>query len=92
MPTNKRKLERISFTLPPALLSDLAAISERIGVSRSAIVADLLTGPAHDMRELLEAIPPAPTQADLLRLRGKSEALIEERLAMLHGVWKEGGV
>lgn len=77
------KLSRVSFTLPPSLVSDLSFVSERVGVSRSAIVADVLGQPLADLRKLLEAVPPSPTQADVLRLRGESEALIEERLAQL---------
>lgn len=81
------KLARTSFTLPPEMVRDLAYISGRIGVSRSALLADLSAEPISDLRKLLESIPPSPTPADVLRLRGDSEALIISRLANLRQVW-----
>lgn len=77
------KLSRVTFTLPPSLVADLAFVSERVGVSRSAIVSDVLGQPLADLRRLLEAFPPSPSPADVLRLRGDSEALIEARLSEL---------
>lgn len=82
------KLSRTSFTLPPQLLADLAYISARIGVSRSALLADLSAEPIADLRKLLESVPPSPTPADVLRLRGESEALVNARLANLRQVWE----
>jgi len=82
------KLSRTSFTLPPEMVRDLAYISARVGVSRSALLADLSAEPIADLRRLLEAIPPSPTPADVLRLRGESEALIMSRLANLRQVWE----
>lgn len=82
------KLSRTSFTLPPQLLADLAYISARVGVSRSALLADLSAEPIADLRRLLEAVPPSPTPADVLRLRGESEALVNARLANLRQVWE----
>lgn len=77
------KLSRVTFTLPPSLVADLTFVSERVGVSRSAIVSDVLGQPLADLRQLLGAVPPSPTAADVLRLRGDSEALIEARLSEL---------
>lgn len=82
------KLSRTSFTLPPQLLADLAYISARIGVSRSALLSDLSSEPIADLRRLLESVPASPTPADVLRLRGESEALVNARLANLRQVWE----
>lgn len=82
------KLSRTSFTLPPQMLKDLAYISDRIGVSRSALLANLSAEPIADLRRLLESIPASPTPADVLRLRGESEALVMSRLANLRQVWE----
>lgn len=86
------KSVRVSYTLPPEIVSDLAFISERVGVSRSAILADVLGEPLHDLRALLESAPPKPTKGDMLRLRGKSEDIIEQRLSELRSVWDDGEV
>ena len=82
------KLSRTSFTLPPQMLKDLAYISDRVGVSRSALLANLSAEPIADLRRLLESIPPSPTPSDVLRLRGESEALVMSRLANLRQVWE----
>lgn len=80
------KMSRASFTLPPEMLADLAAIAERVGVSRSALLADLTAEPLRDLRGLLDMVPVSPTPADMLRLRGKSEELVEQRLASLRAL------
>lgn len=77
------KLSRVTFTFPPSLVDDLAFVSGRVGVSRSALVSDVLGQPLADLRRLLEAVPPSPSPADVLRLRGDSEVLIEARLSEL---------
>jgi metal-responsive CopG/Arc/MetJ family transcriptional regulator len=78
------KLERTSFSLPRQMVRDLAYLSQRIGVSRSALLADLSTEPLADLRALVEQIPENPTPADIVRLRGKSEEVVQRRLAQLH--------
>jgi len=82
------KLARTSFTLPPEMVRDLAYVAGRAGVSRSALLADLAAEPLSDLRKLLEGIPPSPTPAEVLRLRGDSEALIMSRLANLRQAWE----
>lgn len=80
------KSAKISVSLPPALVDDLDYISGRLGVSRSALLAQLLADAVPQMRGLIEAIPPAPTAADLLRMRGQSEELVRQRVDGLKGM------
>ncbi len=80
------KMPRVSFTLPAQIVNDLAFISERVGVSRSSILADILGEPLADLRSLLEQVPASPSGGDVLRLRGKSEEIISHRLSELRTV------
>lgn len=79
-------LQRTTFTVPDDLVRDLAYLSKRVGVSRSALVSSLLTQPVHDLRHLVEQIPESPTPADVRRLRGESEKIVHERLEALKGL------
>jgi len=74
------KMVRMSFTLPPQLRADLDYLSSRLGVTKSALVSELLTSPLHDLRSLVESVPDNPTQEDLIRARGTSNELITQRL------------
>lgn len=69
------------MSLPPSLVDDLDYLVSRLGVSRSALVSELLGEAAAEMRRVVSLIPPNPTPADLLRMRGESESLIRERIA-----------
>lgn len=90
------KLVRSSFTLPPDLLKDLAFCADRVRVSRSALLADVVGGPLADLRALFESLPPNPTPEDVLRFRGKSEDVINRRLENLRDMssdlFVDGGV
>lgn len=80
------KSAKISVSLPPALVDDLDYIAGRLGVSRSALLAQLMADAVPQMRVLIEAVPPAPTAADLLRMRGQSEELVRQRVDGLKGM------
>lgn len=86
------KLARLTFTVPPQIVDDLAYVSARVGVSRSALVSDLLLDPLHDLRGLLESVPSPAGNDDMLRLRGKSEELIEQRLSDLRSALDSAGI
>lgn len=77
---------KISVSLPTGLVDDLDYLSARLGVSRSALLAQCMAEAVPAMRKMLEAIPPAPTPADLLRMRGQSEEVIRQRLQSLKGM------
>lgn len=73
-------LARTSFTVDPQLLDDLNFLSSRMGITKSAIVNHILGGAVSDLRRLVESVPPNPTHEDVLRLRGRSMEVIEDRL------------
>jgi hypothetical protein len=78
---HKPKMAKIAMSLPPSLVDDLNYLSDRLGVSRSALAAELLGDAVTEMRRVVSLIPPNPTPADLLRMRGESEAFIRQRIA-----------
>lgn len=72
---------KIAMSLPPALVDNLDYLTGRLGVSRSALAAELLADAVSEMRRVISLIPPNPTPLDLLRMRGESEAFIRQRIA-----------
>ena len=79
--------KRTTLTLSDDLYRDLTYLSQRMGVSRSALVSRLLDEPVTDLRGLVEQVPESPSPDTLLRLRGQSEQLIDQRLAELKQTW-----
>lgn len=77
---------KISVSLPTELVSDLDYLASRTGVSRSALISGLLCEAASEVRKILELIPPNPTPAEMLRMRGQSEEAIRSRLESLKGM------
>lgn len=80
------KLQKVSLALGPEVVIDLDYVAKRMGVSRSALVNGLLLEAVPHMRKLLEQIPLSPTPADVVRFRGESAKVVEERLAELQGI------
>jgi hypothetical protein len=74
---------KVTLSIPPQLVDDLDYISGRVGISRSALITSLMSEPAHDLRGLVESVPENPTPEEVVRLRGKSRALVEERVSGL---------
>lgn len=81
-----QKMVRMTFTVPPSIRQNLDYLSTRMGVTKSALVSELLTTPLGDLRDLMEMVPENPTEADLLRARGKSNQLIAARLRSLRSI------
>jgi hypothetical protein len=79
-------LQKVSLALDPDVVSDLGYITTRLGVSRSALVNNLLTECVPTMRKLLEQVPLSPTPADVVRFRGDSASIVQERIADLQGI------
>ena len=75
-----QKMVRVSFTVPPETRANLDYLSTRLGVTKSALVTELLGVPLADLRALVESVPENPTEADVLRARGASNQLISNRL------------
>lgn len=82
-----RKQKKISVTLDPGLLENLDYISGRLGVSRSALISTTLLDAMAAYRELLEQVPLNPDgSVDVVRLRGASGRLVQERIEQLQGM------
>lgn len=80
------KMVRMSFTVPPQIRADLDYVSARLGITKSALLTELVGQPLTDLRSLMELVPENPTEADLLRARGKSNELIVSRLQSLRQI------
>lgn len=80
------KMVRMSFTVPPSVRRDLDYISARMGVTKSALLSELIATPLGDLRSLLELVPDNPTEADMVRARGQSNELIVQRLQSLRRI------
>lgn len=79
-------MRKITISVPPGLVDDLDYLAGRMGVSRSAIISEVLSGSLEEMRAIMEQVPENPTQADVLRMRGDSAELVRQRLASLQGI------
>ena len=77
---------RVSFTVPPQVRTNLDYLSARLGVSKSALISEMLEVPLSDLRELMEMVPENPTPEDVVRARGKSNSLIAHRLRNLRSI------
>jgi hypothetical protein len=68
----------VTVTLPLTLLADLDRVAQRMKVSRSSLLTELLAGGVAAMAEIVDTIPSVgATQADVMRAKGKSVALIQ---------------
>lgn len=79
-------MRKITISMPDNLVTNLDYLAARIGASRSAIIAEFLAEGVLQSRRLLELVPPNPTPADLLRMRGQSEQVVRERISSLQGM------
>lgn len=79
----RRNLSKISITAPPELVADLDYVAGRLGVSRSALIAQVLPEPLSTMRAMLEQVPLNPTPEDVLRFRGESADLVRQKIDSL---------
>ena len=77
------KSRKVSLSLDATLVSNLDYLSARMSVSRSALVTQLLLDGVAHMRRLVEVIPPNPTPADLVRMRGESIEEVRARIGSL---------
>jgi hypothetical protein len=79
-------MRKVSLALDPTVVEDLDYVGGRLGVSRSAMVNQLLLEAVPVMRKLLQQVPLSPTPTDAVRFRGESAKIVEERLAELQGI------
>lgn len=74
---------RTSMALDPAVVEDLQYVTRRLGISKSALVNELLKEALPSMAQVFQLLPEAPTAEDVVRFRGESAKLVEQRLAAL---------
>lgn len=80
------KLRKISVSLPDNLVTNLDYLAARTGTSRSAIISEFLADAVEHTRKLFELVPPNPTAADVVRMRGQSAEIVRDRLSSLQGL------
>jgi hypothetical protein len=77
-------MSRITITLPAELLDGVDALAEKLSVSRSALLVQLLTPSVTQLVTLLPHLPTASsddTPELQRRLRGKSTVLISDAVS-----------
>lgn len=80
IPQSASKMSRLTISLPTEQFNDLAYISQRMGISRSAVLSQMLgEGLAH-ARRLVACVPEGPDDYTVSRYRGDSKEIIRERL------------
>lgn len=78
--SDAQKVVRLTISLPAEQFNDLAYISQRMGISRSAVLSQMLgEGLAH-ARRLVACVPEGPESYTVSRYRGDSREIIRERL------------
>lgn len=73
--------KKISVSLPSPLLDDLQYLSARLGVSRSALITELLAEALPAVVVLLRTVPEGASPDEAKRFRGASVDIIRERVA-----------
>lgn len=74
---NTDLLQRSTFVLDRVTADRLALIAARLGVSRSALVRDVLLEPVELMHRWVTALPNEPTQDQVRALMGQIESDVE---------------
>lgn len=75
---------RTSFMLPQTMIDDLDYLSSCMGVSRSIMLSNVAAAPLKDLRIMFEGLPENPTPSELVRFRGESKKIVNERLEQLN--------
>lgn len=76
-------MKRITVSLSADLVHHLTYCAERMGVSRSAFLDEMMAVPMGDMYKLLKTVPEDPSKLDkssVRRSRGESKAVVEARM------------
>lgn len=65
---NAEALARSTFVLNRSTAEQLSYISRRMGVSRSALVREVLTAPVEQLASMVRQVPDNPTPQDVRQL------------------------
>lgn len=79
-------MPRTSLTLPAETLEDVKFVSRRLGITRSALISELLVDVLGPLKSMLLCIPEDPADMspdDVKRLRGESADIIRSRIKEL---------
>jgi len=82
-------MARTSLSIPDNVLSDLTFVSSRMGVSKSALITEILVENLQDLKTMFEGLPPDPDFTDelvLKRLRGASIEVVKDRIKGAKGL------
>lgn len=75
---------RVTMSLPTETAEALASIARRLHITRSALVADLLSEPVAMLAQFVALVPAGPvTDGDVKRFRGASIDLIQRQIAQV---------
>jgi hypothetical protein len=83
---NRDKFKKITFSIPPQFADDLDFLSSRLKITRSAMLTSIAADATHDLRDLVSSVPENPTPEDLLHAKGRSQALIDDRIESAKGL------
>ena len=72
--------KRVTLTLPQTLVEAADYISQRLGVTRSALLAEVLSDTLTPLRSMLDAVPDQTTPSDIKRLKGASVVYIKDQV------------
>lgn len=78
-------VRRCTMSLPSDLVEKLDKLSALVGVSRSALVAELL-GESVDVLDSMLQFAAVPSPENLRRLRGDSARVVQEKVSELKGL------
>lgn len=79
---------RLTFTLTPETVTNVSAISKRLGISRSGFVENVLSVACQDMVKILDQMPTPSdgfSEPEAKRLRGESISVLQSRVDELRG-------
>ena len=76
-----RTTERVTYSLPVDVIRDINEASRRVGITRSALVAESLRTPLADFLRLLDQVPENPDAVAVHRLIGEGAEVVRDRLA-----------
>lgn len=83
---------RVTITLSAETAEDLGVVSRTLGITRSALIAELLAMSSAELHaaSLKSAYRPTSPEEPLLRLRGDSAEVIQARISALWSALNAG--
>jgi hypothetical protein len=78
--------KRVTFYISEELNDSISLVSSRMGISKSILIDKLLQGPMDDLVGLLAMVPEKPTGADVLKFKGRSRDIVNQRVSELNNI------